>query len=129
MKLIKKLVAGETPSLMEASKGNELIEKINAILQLQVSPQGFGKITDGDKNLILDLTPIRDLINQLSTAVSAYSQTTGGGGGGGGGSNNAWKGPYNALLNALASSELSAECDPETRTITVSWDINLPPFQ
>lgn len=125
---IKNVVKGNAPSLLDAEKANEVINRLNSLLAMEVSPQGFGKLTLGEKNAKLDLTPIRDLINQLSTTVSAFSQTTGGGGGGSGGTSTAWKAPYNALLNALATSSLSATCDPDTREITVTWEIDLPPF-
>lgn len=129
--LIKLLVADQTPSLLDTEKGNEVIEQLNALLQMQLNPQGFGKITLGDKNVILDLTPLRDLINQLTTTVNAYSQTTGGGGGGGGGGTtdlSAIRNSINGLIVGLANATFNAACDPVTRDITLSMSIILPPL-
>lgn len=127
---IKKVITGETPSLLDADKANELIDAINALRKMEVSPQGLGEFTQGEKNVVLNLNPLKALFNQLSTVVAAMSTTTpGGGGGGGGGSSSDWKTAYNALLTALASSTISAACDPTTRAITVTWNISLPPAQ
>lgn len=126
---IKLVIPGEVPSLLDATKANELIHAINAFRNLTVSPQGLGKITLGEKNVVLDLNPLKALFDQLSTIVSSMSTTTGGGssGGGGGGSSTEWKAAYNALLAALGSSTITADCDAVTRDITVTWNINLPP--
>lgn len=129
--LIKPLVAGQTPSLLDTDKANELVDAINSLQQMQVNPQGFGKLTLGDKNIILDLTQIRDLINQLTTTVNAYSQTTGGGGGGGGGGTtdlSAIRNSINGLIVGLANATFNAACDPVTRDITLSMSIILPPL-
>ncbi len=127
---LKLVQRGETPSLIDADKANELIRAINAFRNMTVSPQGLGKITLGEKNVQLDLTPLKALYDQLNAIVSAISTTTAGpGGGGGSGGSSDWKTPYNALINALASSTISADCDPVTRAVTVTWNIDLPPTQ
>lgn len=127
--LIKPLVAGQTPSLLDTDKANELVDAINSLQQMQVNPQGFGKLTLGDKNIILDLTQIRDLINQLTTTVNAYSQTSGagGGGGGGGGRDALTTFTVNKLIEALSTMTLAAVCNPGDGTITVTLTIDLPP--
>lgn len=85
MKLIKELIADDVPSLNSAEKGNELIRAINALLQLQIVPVGYGKLTVGDKNIILDLTDRRNLDVQPPASTAAQGVNVGGSGGGGGG--------------------------------------------
>ncbi len=131
-KAIKRLVSGETPSLIDADKGNELIDAVNQLLSLTISPQGFGKLIAGDKGAILDLTPLRNIFEQLGISPQAFTTTTPTGAGGGNGNSflgiiNQVAEGYNQLLGALASSTLHAECDAVTRVITVTWTINLPP--
>jgi len=124
---LKLLVKGDTPTLLDADKANEVIRAINAVRNLTVSPQGLGKVTLGEKNMQLDLTPLKTLYDQLAAVVSAISTTTSSGGGGGGGSDlTSIKNAYNALLTALGSSTITAECDATTRAVTVTWNIDLP---
>lgn len=130
---IKKVVKGNAPSMLDTEKANEVITALNSLLGLEINPQGFGKLVLAEKNAKLDLTPIRDLINQLQTTVSAFSQANGGGGapggggGGGGGTSTLVRTTINAIISGLAGATLDAECDPVTRAITVTMTISLPP--
>ncbi len=126
---LKEVVAGETPTLLEADKANELIRAINAFRALTVSPQGLGKITLGEKNVVLDLTPLKTLFDQLSTVVSSFTTVApagGGGGGGGGGSSIAIVAKINQIIAALGAMTITATCDPVTRDIAVTLNINEP---
>lgn len=125
MAKIKSLVAGDVPSLNSAEKGNELIDAINALLEIKISPEGYGKITLGDKNAIIDLTDLQKIITGLSTTVAAMSTTTVAGGGGGGGSSDVAN-KVNEIIGALNGITIDAECDPVTRDITVTLNIDVP---
>lgn len=41
--MISKLVQGEYPTLLEASKGNELIDALNLLMDMEVRVGGTGK--------------------------------------------------------------------------------------
>lgn len=127
MKQIKLLVAGETPSLLSADKGNEVLSVLNSLLAATISPEGYGKFVWGDKNLKLDLTDLQKIVNQLNTNIAAISTVTvSGGGGGGGGSNSAVVNKINQIITALDGISIDAECDPVTRDITVTLNIDVP---
>ena len=55
---IKEFTKGESRSLLEAAEANKLVRIINALLALQIKPENAGKLTIGDTNAVLDLTPL-----------------------------------------------------------------------
>ena len=126
MKPIKELVAGDVPSLNSAEKGNELIDAINAFMSMKITPEGYGKLTLGDNNVILDLTDLQKIVNQINTQMAAMSTTSVSGGGGGGGSSSDVANKVNEIIGALNAMTISAECDPVDRTITVTLNIDVP---
>ena len=127
---LSNVVRGEVPSLLDAEKANELINAINAFRTMTISPQGFGKLTLGKDNVVLDLNSLKKLIDELSTTVSAFSQANGGGGAGGsgGGTSSSVTNTINAIINGLQGMTLTLACDPATRQITGTINLTLPPL-
>lgn len=74
--------SGDGVILVDTKAVNRLIDKLNAIIDTQVSPQGVGKYMVSDKNAILDLSGIEQYIYGL---VQAANNGGGGGGASGGG--------------------------------------------
>ncbi len=55
MELIKRLVKGQTPTLLEADKGNEIIDAINALSRLRFRRGSKDAIYYSDNEIILQL--------------------------------------------------------------------------
>lgn len=72
--------------LVSTTAVNRLIDKMNALIALQISPQGIGSLKVGDKNAILDLSGIREYI--VSQIQAVENGGAGGGPNGGGGTGN-----------------------------------------
>lgn len=72
---IRRLEKGKTPSLINAQKGNEIIDNLNALQAMIVSPQGMGKLTANGNNAVLDLTPIRRMLDQLAQQLQTLMET------------------------------------------------------
>ncbi len=124
---LKEPVAGETEGFLDAEYGAKVIRAVNALRNLVVSPQGLGSLKVGDKNVVLDLTPLKTLFDQISTTVAAMSTVSGAGGGGGGGSSLVLTNEkINEIIGALRAMTITAECDPDDGTITVTLNIDLP---
>jgi len=58
MSELKSFTTGEPRTLIEAKEANKLVDAINAILRLTVSPQGCGSLKVSDQNVVLDLNPL-----------------------------------------------------------------------
>jgi uncharacterized membrane protein YgcG len=84
---------GKVDLLKEAEDGvilvdtvayNRLVRAINALVLMQIAPQGIGSFKVGDKNSVLDLSQLENKVYQWVQA--AVSGGAGGGAGSGGGS-------------------------------------------
>ncbi len=81
---IKLLKKGSAPSMIEAATANEVITKVNALLEMIVSPNGFGKFVVAEKDIKLDLGPLAKIIANLSKSGDSITATNSTGTGGGG---------------------------------------------
>jgi hypothetical protein len=54
--MIKKLTAGSSDTLLSASRANEIIDAVNALLGMRVTPLGTGKLLVSGPSCVLDLT-------------------------------------------------------------------------
>ena len=52
---IQVLTKGQAPTLLDTEKANELITAINALLSMEVQPQGAGKLVSSKGKVQLDL--------------------------------------------------------------------------
>lgn len=52
---IDRLKSGQTPSLLDAQRGNELIDKINALQNIQIRYGEYFKASYGDNGVILTI--------------------------------------------------------------------------
>ena len=68
-KYVKK---GDTPTLLDTDTVNKLYFFLNAIEDLTTSPVGMAKLNIGDKNAVLDLGP---LIQLLTNGLNAQLQS------------------------------------------------------
>lgn len=89
---IKKLPEPDEGVMLVSTEAyNRLVDALNALLLMQVKPQGVGKLLVGDKNAILDLSGIEQYVVQLVQAVqnggAGGGSSAGGGSGGGSGGN------------------------------------------
>jgi hypothetical protein len=86
MSKLEKLEEGDSGQvvLVDTRAFNRLIDKMNAMIDMDISPQGVGKYLVSDKNAVLDLTPLEQKVFQWVQA--AVNGGAGGGAGGGGGS-------------------------------------------
>ena len=48
---IERLVVGETPTLLEADKGNELIDRLNALANIEIEPGETDEILWGEDSV------------------------------------------------------------------------------
>ncbi len=55
---IKRLEKGRQPTLLDTDKANELIDLLNALVNVQISPAGAGRLNIGKDSAILDLSPL-----------------------------------------------------------------------
>lgn len=123
-KLLKK---GEAGTFLDTPLANEVLEFLNAIEDAQFSPSGMGKLTFGKKNLIVDLSPISQLVQKLQAAQTAINQTTAAGTGSGSGTNAAVTTAINAIIASLNAATVTGTCNPSTGAISITLIIpNLP---
>lgn len=78
-KEIEKLKKGDAArTLMHADVGNEVISRLNALSNAQVSPARFGKFTLADGNHTLDLTQLEQLMGGTFEFIACvHDQETG----------------------------------------------------
>lgn len=62
---IKRLQKGKAPTLLSAKKGNEVIDALNALRLISVTPSVLGSFKVTDKNAALDLTPLANLLSGM----------------------------------------------------------------
>lgn len=67
---------GKAPSLINAEEANRVIRLLNSLAGMQVSPQGVGKIVSNENNAVLDLSPLKSLIDQLAQVVQSMKPNT-----------------------------------------------------
>ena len=68
---IQRFSAGEPRTLVEAAEANKLVDAINAILGLTVSPQGCGSVKIADRNAVLDLNPLmKNIADQVISKIT-----------------------------------------------------------
>lgn len=75
---IPRLNKGGTPTLLDADLGNKLIDALNALSNLTVSPNYGRMTTDGKGGAVLDLGPLQQTIADLLKKLNAI-QSSGGG--------------------------------------------------
>lgn len=113
MSPITRLQKGSVPSLLEADFGNRIVDLCNAVINAQVKPQASGKFTIGERDMILDLSPLQaanqaQAINDLQNQIDGVS------------------GLVSAIIAALNAASITAVCNGDA-TITVTLTIpNLP---
>ncbi len=115
---IPQMRPGQTPSLLDAATANRLIDAINALSGLIISPAGYGRMTtDGKGGAVLDLSPIQETIAELNKKLNAIQSTN---------SAAADLGPlvtgFNSLVASINSSTLAVECHGDgTITATLTF--------
>lgn len=74
---IAKVAKGKQPTLLSTDKANELIDIINALINLQVAPAGCGQLNIAKGSAILNLQALLSTINNtlLSSNNSTLNQT------------------------------------------------------
>lgn len=122
---IARLEKGKTPSLLSAEKGNELIDTINSLQGMTVSPQGTGSLVSSKNNTVLDLSPIRTLLDQLALQVANLMNGLDGTDGGSEAITNL-QNQIDTIKNRLDNASISMEafCNPDS-TITINATLNI----
>lgn len=64
-----------TPTFLNADFGNKVIDVVNALMLLEVSPAGYGKIVVGDKSAKLDLQALKGIIDELTKKIASIQQS------------------------------------------------------
>jgi hypothetical protein len=118
-KQIVRLKKGATPSLLDTDKGNELIDVINALLRLTASPTGWAKLVVGDKEVVLDLSGLDKIIQQLQIAINGPPPSNPLAGGGTG-TDTSLRATVNGIITALSSPVFTIACSPTDGTITAT---------
>jgi hypothetical protein len=62
---------GDAKVLVSTIEINRLIDRLNAQIDMTISPQGMGKIVVGEGNSALDLGPLDERIKTIETAQNA----------------------------------------------------------
>ncbi len=57
--------SGDGVILMSTAAANKLVDAINALVDLQVSPQGFATLKVGDKNSVLDFVQLEERLKKI----------------------------------------------------------------
>lgn len=63
----------KAPTMLEADFGNMVIELLNSIAAMTISPAGSGKLVATKNNTVLDLTP---LVQKVDAVALALQQST-----------------------------------------------------
>lgn len=119
---IPRLTRKATPTLLQTDFGNQLIDLVNALADMKVSPSGFGKVTGGPAGMTLDLGPLQKVIEDLLKKLNAIAQTSGTGGEVG-----ALTKRVDLIIQSIANSSLDIVCNGDgTITGTLIFP-GLPP--
>ena len=59
---LERIVKGEPRTLIEAVEANKIIDLLNAIAKMKVSPNGAGKFVAEEGGAVLDLSPMAKVI-------------------------------------------------------------------
>jgi hypothetical protein len=74
-KPIKLVVRGKAPSLMDTELANQVIGAINSLIVMQVQPSGTGKVVVSQGGVVIDLTPMHELIKGIEERMKKASAT------------------------------------------------------
>lgn len=119
-KEIQLMKKGEAPSLIEAAQANLLINAVNALRRIKITPQGAGTINVSDSEVVIDLSSLMN-----GGADSSTSQASGNGAATSDQPNNAtstnssYEQRITALENRANGASISAVCNSDG-TITVT---------
>jgi hypothetical protein len=118
---IPRLTAGGRPTFLEAAFANRVIDAVNAIGNATITPAGSGTVKSGEKNLIIDLSPLVAQIKAISENGNSSSAIT-----------NVTQNITNiynnittinnqisGIIGALQGVQIS--CDPDTSQITITF--------
>ncbi len=53
---IERVLAGQSPTLLHADKANELIDAVNSLKAMTISPTTAGKVVHSDGNTVIQIT-------------------------------------------------------------------------
>ena len=108
------LARGKTPTALDTDWMNGVLNAINAFKAMNFSPQGYGKIVIGEREVTIDMSGLATVITQLQTAITALQSS--------GGSGTASLGPVitavNAIIAALNAATVTCNLDG-TITLTI----------
>lgn len=124
---IPRLKRGAKPTLLNSEFGNRLIDLVNSLAMMTVSPNGYGKVTvDGKGGAVLNLEPLQRLIADIQKALEAINksdaqsnptQTNGGGG------SQTVIQTVNQIINSINNSTLQLTCNGDG---TISGTLTFP---
>lgn len=116
MNQLRRQVKGRGPTLVNADEANKLIDPVNSLLTLRITPDTGCTLTFGARDATLDLGPLVKFI----TAQVMQALTTGGTPAGtpsGGGVST------DTIVSALKSASLNINCNADG---TITGNLNLP---
>ena len=119
--LIPRLKKGATPSFLNTDLGNRVIDAINALFQMKVSPDGYGKFqADGKTGATLDLGGLQKVIQDLSSKVNAIETSLAQSG------TQVLNNRLDQVIGSLQDATIEATCnDSGTITVTITFP-NVP---
>jgi hypothetical protein len=113
--LIPRLKKGGTPSFLNTDLGNKVIDAINALAMLKVSPSGYGKFEmDGKSGATLDLGALQKIIQDLSSKVQAIETSLSQSG------TQVVNQRLDSVIAALNNATVTAACEAGSGAITVT---------
>jgi hypothetical protein len=71
MALIKRIVKGSDRTLTKAEVANEVVDAVNLLLDIRVTPEDAGKFLQGKEGLILDLSPLVNRLKELQQKAAS----------------------------------------------------------
>lgn len=112
------MVKGQAPTLLEADVANQVVDLLNALMNMRINPAGGGKVVIGKDAIVID----------IAQAKATAQQGSGGGDGSLAAQVAALTGQVNAIKYSLQNASITATCSPTDSSITVTLVLpNFPP--